>query len=72
MMGEYIIYFKGRVVGGIYDDRLLLKPTPALKELMPKAEYALPYEGGKPMILVENVDDRDFLAEIFDRLINFD
>ena len=66
MMGEYVIYLRGKVVGGIYDDRLLVKPTKAAERLMPNAGYELPYEGGKPMLLVDNVDSREFLAELFE------
>ena len=65
MMGEYILYFRGRVVGGIYDDRLLVKPVPAALSLMPDAPRELPYEGAKEMLLVENVDDAEFLKSLF-------
>ncbi|MBQ7159978.1 MAG: TfoX/Sxy family protein [Treponema sp.] len=65
MMGEYIIYYKGKIVGGIYDDRLLVKPVKAACEYMPDAEKELPYEGAKEMLLVDNVDDRNFLAGLF-------
>ena len=64
MMGEYIIYCNGKVVGGIYDDRMLIKPTAAAKRLMPEAEYELPYEGAKEMLLVDNVESRELLAEL--------
>ena len=70
MMGEYILYFRGRVVGGIYDDRLLVKPTDAAKTLMPEAPLETPYEGAKPMLLVEQIDDREFLKELFDAMVN--
>lgn len=65
MMGEFILYYRGKIVGGIYDDRLLVKPVKAAVSRMPEAPQELPYEGAKPMLLVENVDDRDFLAELF-------
>ena len=65
MMGEFIIYYKKKVIGGIYDNRFLVKPVKAAKELMPDALMELPYEGAKPMILVENMEDRAFLAELF-------
>lgn len=65
MMGEYILYIRGRVAGGIYDDRLLVKPVPAALSLMPDAPRELPYEGAKEMLLVENVDDADFLKSLF-------
>ncbi|MBR3290395.1 MAG: TfoX/Sxy family protein [Clostridia bacterium] len=65
MMGEYILYVQGKVVGGIYDGRLLLKPTAATDRLLPDAPRELPYEGAKPMVLVEEADNRDFLCSLF-------
>lgn len=65
MMGEYIIYFQGKIVGGIYDNRFLVKPTKSAKALMPDAPFELPYEGAKEMLLVENVDNKNFLAKLF-------
>lgn len=65
MMGEYILYYRGKVLGGIYDDRLLVKPVKAAVSLMPEASFERPYEGAKEMLLVENVDDRTFLAALF-------
>ena len=56
MMGEYIIYYRGKIVGGIYDDRLLVKPVKAAFSYIPQAVYELPYEGAKEMLLVEDVD----------------
>ena len=70
MMGEYILYYRGKIVGGIYDDRLLVKPTEAAKSLMPEAPLEMPYEGAKPMLLVEQIDDREFLKELFDAIAN--
>ena len=64
MMGEYILYMNGRIIGGIYDDRFLVKPTPAARAMMPDAALELPYEGAKEMLLVDNVDSRDFLAQL--------
>lgn len=64
MMGEYILYFRGKIFGGIYDDRFLVKPVPSARALMPAARYELPYEGGKEMLLVDDIDDRDFLARL--------
>ena len=64
MMGEYIIYLHGKVVGGIYDDRFLVKPTKSAVALMPDADRELPYEGAKEMLLVENVDNRAFLSTL--------
>ena len=65
MMGEYILYYRGRIAGGIYDDRLLVKPVPAALALMPDAPRELPYPGAKEMLLVEDVDDADFLQDLF-------
>jgi len=64
MMGEYIIYYRGRIVGGIYDDRFLVKPVKSALALMPDAEKELPYEGAKEMLLVEDVDNREFLTKL--------
>ena len=61
MMGEYLLYCRGKLFGGIYDDRFLVKATNAAIEKMPDAEREIPYEGAKEMLLVDNVDDRDFL-----------
>lgn len=64
MMGEYIIYYRGKIIGGIYDDRFLLKPVKVAKEMMPDADMEVPYEGAKEMLLVDDVDDKDFLREL--------
>ncbi len=64
MMGEYVVYCKGKVIGGVYNERLLVKPTPAALGLLPNAEYGLPYEGAKPALLVENICDKDFLGNL--------
>ena len=66
MMGEYIIYYRGKVVGGIYDDRFLVKPTKSAKRMMPDAAMELPYEGAKEMILVDNVENKDFLRDLLE------
>ena len=67
MMGEYVLYYRGKVVGGIYDDRFLLKVTPASERLLPEAPRAIPYEGAKEMLLVE-VEDRDTLHDVVDAM----
>lgn len=64
MMREYIFYFKGKVFGGIYDNRFLVKGVKSAAELMPDSPLEIPYPGGKPMLLVENVDDTDFLKNL--------
>ena len=68
MMGEYIIYYRGRVAGGIYDDRLLVKPVQAALDMMPNATKELPYDGAKEMILVDDLEDRDFLRRLFEAM----
>ena len=65
MMGEYVLYYGGKVVGGVYDNRLLVKPTPSAKKRMPNAPMELPYEGAKEMLLVENMEDKVFLQSLF-------
>ena len=65
MMGEYIIYYRGKIVGGIYDDRLLVKPIKAAISHMPDATYALPYEGAKEMLLVDDIDSKEYLTKLF-------
>ena len=64
IMGEYILYCRGRVFGGFYDDRFLVKPTPAARIMLPQAETELPYEGAKEMLLVDRIEDRDFLTAL--------
>ena len=64
MMGEYILYYRDKIIGGIYDNRFLVKPTQSAREKMPDSLLVLPYDGAKPMLLVDNVDNRDFLKEL--------
>jgi len=68
MMSEYIIYFRGKVIGGIYDDRFLVKNTKSAKELMPDADMEIPYEGAKEMIQVDDVENREFLKKLFEAM----
>lgn len=68
MMGEYVLYFRGKVFGGIYDDRFLVKQTKSARELLPDAAKELPYEGGKEMLLVDNVEDREFLRRLLEAM----
>lgn len=68
MMGEYILYYRERVIGGIYDDRFLVKPVRAAVNLMPNAEMKVPYEGAKGMLLVDDVDDREYLVKLFEAM----
>lgn len=68
MMGKYIIYYRGKIVGGIYDDRFLVKPVKSAIKLMPDAEYELPYEGAKEMLLVDDVDNKSFLVDLLNEM----
>ncbi len=68
MMGEYIIYYRGKIVGGIYDDRFLVKPVKSAVTMMPEAELELPYEGAKEMLLVDNVENREFLRGLLEAM----
>jgi len=68
MMGEYIIYYRGKIVGGIYDDRFLVKPVKSAIEYMPNAKYETPYDGAKEMLLVDDVDNKKFLTGLFDAM----
>ena len=65
MMGEYIIYYRGKIVGGIYDDKLLVKLVKSAVSLMPTARHELPYDGAKEMLMVDNIDNKKFLTELF-------
>ena len=66
MMGEYILYYRGKVIGGIYDDRFLVKPVKAAVTMMPNADMDIPYEGAKEMLLVDDVENREFLRELLE------
>ena len=68
MMGEYIIYYRGKIIGGIYDDRFFVKPTKSAREKMPDADLELPYEGAKEMLLVDNVENKDFLRDLLEAM----
>ena len=68
MMGEYVLYYRGKVFGGIYDDRFLVKPTKSAKAMMPDADMEIPYEGAKEMILVDDVDNKEFLRELVEAM----
>ena len=70
MMGEYIIYYCGKIVGGIYDDRFLVKNVKVAREMMPDASLEFPYDGAKEMLLVDDVDNREFLKELFEAMYN--
>ena len=68
MMGEYIIYYRGKIVGGIYDDRFLVKPVKSAIAYMPNAKYELPYDGAKDMLLVDDVDNKEYLTGLFNSM----
>ena len=68
MMGEYIIYYRGKVVGGIYDDRFLVKPTKSAVYMMPNADMELPYEGANEMLLVDDVENREFWRTLLEAM----
>ncbi len=68
MMGEYVLYYKGKVFGGIYDDRFLVKPVKSARALMPEAPLELPYEGAKEMLLVDIVEDKMLLTKLLNAM----
>ena len=70
MMGEYVFYYKGKVFGGIYDNRFLVKPVEAAKKMMPDAHLEVPYPGGKKMLLVEDIDNREFLKKLVESMVS--
>lgn len=69
MMGEYVLYYQGKIAGGIYDNRLLIKPVEAAVSLLPDAPLEEPYHGAKKMLLVDRLEDRQFLAKLFDAML---
>ena len=70
MMGEYIIYYRGKIVGGIYDNRLLVKPTESMSKIIPNVKMEIPYPGGKPMVMVPDIENPELLEKIFNTLYN--
>ncbi len=68
MMGEFIIYYHGKILGGIYDNRFLVKNIKSAAEKMPDATLEVPYEGAKKMLLVEDIENKDFLRELFNAM----
>ena len=68
MMGEYIIYYRGKIAGGIYDDRFLVKPVQVARELMPNARFEKPYDGAKDMLLADELEDREFLKKLLEAM----
>lgn len=70
MMGEYIIYYRGKIVGGIYDNRFLVKPTASAKGILPNAPMEIPYDGAKPMIMITDIENRELLARLFNAMFS--
>ena len=69
MMGEFIIYYQGRVIGGVYDDRFLVKNTKTARKLMSDVALEVPYDGAKEMLLVEDIENKEFLKELFEAMV---
>ena len=70
MIGEYIVYYRGKIIGGIYDNRFLVKPTQSALAMMPEASMEIPYEGAKQMIQVDNVENRLFLRKMIEAMFD--
>ena len=68
MMGEYLLYYRGKLIGGVYDDRFLVKPTASARAMLPEAARETPYEGAKEMLLVDRVEDRTFLRDLLEAM----
>ena len=68
MMGEYIIYYRGKVIGGIYDNRFLIKPTESALKILSNARIEIPYPGGKPMIMIPDIENQELLIKIFNAM----
>ena len=67
MMGEYVLYYRGRVFGGVYDDRFLIKPTESARRILPDADVEIPYDGAKGMLLVES-EDRELIGSMVEAM----
>ena len=70
MMGEYIIYYRSKVIGGIYDDRFLVKNIKAAADMMPEATLELPYVGAKEMLLVDDIENKEFLRDLLEAMVD--
>ena len=70
MMGEYILYIDGKIFGGIYDDRFLVKPVPSALKVIQNPVYALPYEGAKQMLMIEDIENRELLAALLEAIVD--
>lgn len=65
MMSEYIIYYKGKIAGGIFDNRLMIKPVKSAIDFIENPIYDIPFDGAKEWILIEDIEDKEFLTELF-------
>lgn len=70
MMGEFVIYYHGTVVGGVYDNRLLIKPTESVKKIIPNAIMEVPYPGSKPMVMIDDIENPELLERVFNAVYN--
>ena len=70
MMGEYIIYYRGKIIGGIYDNRFLVKPTTAAQKIIPNATLETPYPNAKPMMMIPDIEDTELLIKLFNAMYN--
>lgn len=68
MMGEFIIYYRGKIIGGIYDNRLLVKPTDSVLKIIPNAKMEIPYPHGKPMVMIPDIEDPELLEKVFNTI----
>lgn len=68
MMGEYLLYYRGKLIGDICDNRVLIKPVEAAKKLLPEAEMQPPYEGAKDMIVLDEFENSEFISELFEAM----
>ena len=68
MMGEYIFYYRGKIIGGIYNDRFLVKSVKSAIAYISNAKYELPCDGAKEMLLVDDVDNKEFLTSLFNSM----
>lgn len=68
MMGEYILYYKDKIIGGIYDNRFLIKPVDAIVKMLEGAKMEVPYDGAKPMLMVDDIDNKTFLKELIEKM----
>ena len=68
MMGEYIIYYRGKIIGGIYDNRLLIKPTATAQRIIPNTTMEIPYPGAKPMLMITDIENTELLVKLFNAI----